>query len=76
MVAALLSRPVGRPKSESKLKTPDDTTRVPVRLSASVQREIRKYCLIDVDRPIEVVLGEWLEERWEEVKRSLPRRKQ
>ena len=63
MSLAVLSRPVGRPKTDSRLLTPDDTTRVPARISASLHDALRELCLIKLRRPIEVVIGEWIEER-------------
>lgn len=63
MIAALPSRPVGRPKTESRLLTPDDTTRVPARISEVMHAALRELCLIKLNRPIEVVIGEWIEER-------------
>lgn len=63
MTVSVPSRPVGRPKTESHLWTPDDTTRVPARISESLHAVLRELCLIKLNRPIEVVIGEWIEER-------------
>lgn len=67
MTAVLPSRPVGRPKTETKLETPDDVTRMPVRISRKVWERLREYCLIEQRRPIEVIVGEWVEERMRHV---------
>lgn len=63
MSLAVPFRPVGRPKNEARLLTPDDTTRVPARISTAMHDALRELCLIRLNRPIEVVIGEWLEER-------------
>ncbi len=63
MTGAVPSPAVGRPRSDSKLATPDDTTRVPARISTSLHDALRELCLIKLKRPIEVVIGEWVEER-------------
>lgn len=65
---------MGRPKSESRLRTPESTTRVPARISESAHDELRELCLIRLRRPIEVVVGEWIEDRLaKEMKQQKPR---
>jgi hypothetical protein len=63
MLAELTSPRVGRPKTETHLETPDDTTRVPARISKRLYNRLREHCLIELRRPIEVVIGEWIEDR-------------
>jgi len=45
------------------LQTPEDTVRVPARISSAMHDKLRELCFIKLKRPLEVVIGEWIEDR-------------
>jgi hypothetical protein len=75
MTEAVTFRHVGRPKQETRLATPEDVTRVPARISKGLHEKLRELCLIRLRRPIEAVIGEWVEERLLQELRTPPPRK-